>query len=66
MEDTNEYFNMALARFVKNFACGDEIRAKYKNGKSVKQIKDELTTAHLLKNSAGEDIFMLECKWEKS
>lgn len=42
MED-NEYFNKGLSNFIKDFAYKNEIIAKFNNGKSISQIKKELT-----------------------
>ena len=37
------YFNKNLSRFIKDFACRDEIIAKLKNRKTISQITQELT-----------------------
>ena len=44
MED-NEYFNKGLSNFIKDFAYKNEIIAKFNNGKSISQIKKELTAS---------------------
>lgn len=38
-----EYFNKSLSRFIKDFACKDEIVAKLKSKKPISQITRELT-----------------------
>ena len=38
-----EHFNNSLSRFIKDFACRDEIIAKIKNKKTISQIIRELT-----------------------
>ena len=38
-----EYFNKRLSHFIKDFACRDEIIAKFNNKKSISKITKELT-----------------------
>lgn len=40
---SEEFFNKALSNFVKDFACTDEVIAKFKNKKPISQIVKELT-----------------------
>lgn len=43
MNEHENYFNKALSTFVIDFACKDEVIAKYKRGKDMHTIKKELT-----------------------
>lgn len=39
----DEYFNKGLSNFIKDFACKNEIIAKFNNKKPISKIKQELT-----------------------